>query len=274
MAIGISSDFPVEEIRFDPRYRGFVVEREPEVWLEACYQELPDLPDTADKKVFDTGTVWSLYEHGQDHIFVLHTPEGEPYRIVRLSPGFRRGQVFIRQNEEAPPGMDPLQFPLGEVLMVCWLAEFGGMMVHACGVDDEGRGYLFAGNSTHGKSTMAGLWQGQATILSDDRIVIRRRGDRFWMYGTPWHGDFRGFSSHGVLLEKVFFLEHGQENRARPEPSGVGLAKLVARLFAPLWNARQMQNVVEFAGDVVEHLIPHTLAFVPDKKVVSFVRAV
>lgn len=71
---------------------------------------------------------------------------------------FKHGEVYSRIPESgtSPDGLlgNPLEYPLAEVLMICLLAQGRGLMFHACGIDDNGRGYLFAGNSTHGKSTM------------------------------------------------------------------------------------------------------------------------
>jgi hypothetical protein len=119
---------------------------------------------------------------------------------------------------------------------------------------------------------MAGLWQDHARILSDERIIIRRRDGRFWIHGTPWHGELNRFSPHSVPLEKVFILEHGSENRAVAEQPALGLSELLARSYLPFWDAEWMGQVLGFARDLVAHTSPQTLAFVPNQEIVEFVR--
>ena len=70
-------------------------------------------------------------------------------------------------------------------LMINLLGKGRGVLVHSCGIDVNGDGYLFAGNSTNGKSTLAELWKDHGKILNDDRIVIRFWDGQFWMYSTP-----------------------------------------------------------------------------------------
>ena len=58
-------------------------------------------------------------------------------------------------------------------------------MLHACGLVRNGKGYLFAGPSESGKTTIAGLSKG-LTLLSDERLCIKKNGDAFLAYGMPW----------------------------------------------------------------------------------------
>ena len=73
----------------------------------------------------------------------------------------------------------PLEYPLDELLLQGLLARGRGAEIHACGIaDGSGRGLLFVGQSGAGKTTMARLWEGERgiTVLSDDRIILRRVG--------------------------------------------------------------------------------------------------
>ena len=145
-------------------------------------------------------------------------------------------------------------------------------MSHACGIDDEGRGYLFAGNSTHGKTTMARQWKGQATVLNDDRIVIREREGQYWIYGTPWHGELDQVAPHGVPLEKIFFLNHGAENTASQVAGVTAASKLLARAFPPLWDEAGMEFTLGFCDDLVASVPCYELDFVPRGEIVDYVR--
>jgi len=68
-----------------------------------------------------------------------------------------------------------LGYPLDQLLMILLLSEGKGLLHHGCGIEDRGLGYLFVGNSGHGKSTMAKVvvCAKAPRVLNDDRVVVR-----------------------------------------------------------------------------------------------------
>ena len=73
--------------------------------------------------------------------------------------------------------MNPLEYPLDELLWIHRLSMGEGVEVHGCGViAPDGRGLLLTGHSGAGKSTSSRLWSQHdgARVLSDDRIILRR----------------------------------------------------------------------------------------------------
>ena len=75
--------------------------------------------------------------------------------------------------------------------MMHFLALNSGMLIHAAGWRINDSGWMFAGKSGAGKSTISNLIVEHTggTFLSDDRIIVRKIKDNFLMYGTPWPGD-------------------------------------------------------------------------------------
>ena len=280
IVFAMSSEQPIELIRLEDAYRDFLCTGEPEVTIRASYTGLPQIPLRNEDRVFDSEMVWSLYRSGGRNILALKSPVSGPlpYRIAAFDDDFRHGEVY-NLNPESDPTQDgflsnPLEFPLSEVLMVCLLARGRGLMIHACGIDDGGRGYLFAGNSTHGKSTMAGLWKDEGLILNDDRIVLRLHDGHFWMHGTPWHGDYTDVSPQGVPLERVFFLRHEEANRTDRKEDATAATMLLTRCFPPLWDEEGMRFTLDFCAQLVADVPCYELGFVPDMGIVDFVRTV
>jgi hypothetical protein len=262
------------------RYRDFHGEFEaPDVRIAIGEDLDPDsaeLPRGEDM-VFDSCTVWSMYRHGGETSILLRSPVegGKPYRLAVFGDGYREGLVRTVRGSAAsedPDGYDPLEFPLSEVMMVSILSLGAGLMVHACGIEHDGRGLLFAGNSTHGKSTMAGLWKGSGRVLNDDRIVIRRDGGGFRMYGTPWHGEVREASAEGTRLDAVHFLRQGTSNALEPVRGARAVSMLLARSFLPLWSREGMDFVLRFCGSVTDAVPFRTLTFLPDPSVLELLR--
>jgi hypothetical protein len=270
----------MEEFQLEDAYRDFICFEDPEVEIKARYGGLPQLSLRESDKIFDSEMVWNLCRVDGRNVFVLRSPAlgPLPYRIAIFDTDFREGEIYIRdsKSEETSDGLlpNPLAFPLSEVLMVCLLAQDRGLMIHACGADDGDRGYLFAGNSTHGKTTMARLWRDEAIILNDDRIVLRRRDGRFWMYGTPWHGEYTGVSSRGVPLEKIFFLSHAETNVTDRKEDAEAASMLLTRCFPPLWDEAGMRFTLDFCAQLVADVPCYELGFVPDGSIVNFVRCI
>jgi hypothetical protein len=267
-------------VHIEKALHDFLCSGDPHIIIEGYYDGLPDIHLTDKKRIFDSETIWSLYHLNGKNVFALKSPTfgPRPYRIAVFDSGFRKGKVYNNKPESKKSTEDlldnPLEYPLSEVLMICLLSQGTGLLVHACGIDDSGRGYLFAGNSTHGKTTMAHLWKSSAIVLNDDRIVLRFKDGRFWMYGTPWHGEYTGLSANGVPVEKIFYLCHSVVNGVERLKDINAASMLLTRCFPPLWDEQGMKFTLDFCEKVVKLVSCYKLNFVPDENVVEFVRCV
>lgn len=279
IVFSISSNEALDTVELDAAYSDFLCTEKPEISVHARYGALPDLSLPNTDRIFESESLWSLYRVDRQHIFVLKWPndDGRVYRLAVFDEDLREGKVFSRvpspRGTRAGLLPNPLEYPLSEVLMICLLARRRGLMFHACGVVDAGRGYLFAGNSTHGKTTMARLWKDKALVVNDDRIVVRRRDGRFWMYGTPWHGDYDCVSPQGAPLERVFTLHPAPVNEARPLDGAAAVSMLLTRCFPPFWDAEGMRFTVDLCSELVRSVPCHALAFQPDAGAVDLVRS-
>src|SRR6266566_4405825 len=97
---------------------------------------------------FDSGAVWRLFDDESDaHRIDCHSDlyGDAPYKSARISADLSEVELRMRV-----PGLDPLEFPLDELLVNALLTKRGGVELHACGVVDRGEGLLFIGNSGGG----------------------------------------------------------------------------------------------------------------------------
>jgi len=169
----------------------------------------------------------------------------------------------------------PFGFPLDELLMINLLGRGRGLLVHACGLKTAGgRGLLFLGNSGAGKSTTARLWKGEPGVLplSDDRLVLRKERGRFWMYGTPWHGDARVYSPQRAALTKVFFLKHAKKNTLTRLTGAAAAANVLRRAFPTFWDKKGMAFSLRFCDELVQRVPCYEFGFLPDKSAVDFIK--
>ena len=160
--------------------------------------------------------------------------------------------------------------------MVHLLARGLGIELHGGGVvTADGRGYLFVGQSGAGKSTLSKLWLSEpgATLLSDERIIVRQEADGLWMYGTPWHGDGYIANQGRAPLERVYFLRHGPRNQARVLPAATAVARLFACGFTPFHDPAGLDYSLGLLTEIARHCRCEELSFIPDRSAVEFVMA-
>jgi hypothetical protein len=249
---------------------------EPDVTVHTTWGELGD--ERHGRKLFDSGSLWQLYAEETGYRFRLAgvRPGQSTYKIARFNQDFTKGEVVCdpRRIPTDEP-LYPLQYPLDELLLINLLALGRGIEFHACGVSEmTGNGYLFVGHSEAGKTTSARLWQRQSDVelLSDDRIIVRQVNGKFWMYGTPWHGEEEISSPRKVELTHIFFLRHGERNEIAPLARAEAAAQLFSRSFPTFYNASGLGFTLEFLDRLTANVACAELSFVPDEKVIDFVR--
>ena len=255
----------------------FVVESDArDVTIRTKWAELSDV--ALGEKVFDSGSVWQLYRNDGHNQFLFAAPFSGwlPYKIASFNADFTSGEILCQRryfNSGKP--INPLEYPLDELLFANHLAAGRGVEMHACGLaDGEGNGYLFAGQSGAGKSTTARLWSAQADVcvLSDERVALCKDGDSIFIHGTPWHGEAGMVRTGKARLTKIFFLRHARENRIIPLARAQAAARLFACSFPPFHNPAGLDFILGFIDDLLNAIPAYELEFLPDESAVELVR--
>jgi len=251
-----------------PAYRPFVDSGNRDITLR-LHRGIPDNLDG--EKVFDCRPIWTLYRQGRKFIFKIFEELPDLRRTLTLPPDFKGANLYFADTSDR--FVDPFLGPTMELMMVSYLAQARGVIIHACGVARQGKGVLFVGESGAGKSTLARMWDQDSgvEVLSDDRTIVRKKGGEFWMYGTPWHGDAAFGSPRGVRLESIFFLCHGRENSVEVVRGSNPVSQLLTCSFPPLWDPRGMQGVLELVTELAAHVECRKLRFKPDRSVIEFI---
>ena len=102
------------------------------------------------------------------------------------------------------------------------MLRFDGMMLHASAVMVDGRVFLFSGPCGMGKSTHANLYLElfgeRASVINDDKPVLRRVNNKWYAYGTPWCGkDGINRNAKGPVAGTCF-LKRGDTKIIKLEP--------------------------------------------------------
>ncbi len=154
--------------------------------IEVQIQRAARFPDTHDRQLFDSGSVWRLYENEGGFRFDFSTPAlgVNPYKRLIVDRDFRYARLLISDEcfARRASSVAPLDYPLDELLIMHRLTREKAIELHSCGiVGPDGTGNLFVGHSGAGKSTTTRLWTERegVEVLSDDRMIVR--GDDGWV---------------------------------------------------------------------------------------------
>jgi hypothetical protein len=237
-------------------------------------------------KLFDSGSVWRVYENGAglQFDFSAATLGEQPYKRLSVDRSFC--QATLQMNEECFPGAvgvtSPLEYPLDELLIMHRLTQERAIELHGVGiVGPGGASNLFIGHSGAGKSTTARLWTSlhQVEVLSDDRIIVRERplrelqpgGDpsQIFMYGTPWHGEGCFALPQHAPLQRIFVLEHGHGNVLTRLTRSQMVAELFARAFVPFHRHEYVDSALSFLERVADTVPCYRYSFEPDERAVE-----
>jgi hypothetical protein len=253
----------------------FVESRRADVHLRAGWTDIPAAPEG--ELLFDCGYAWQLRSSGGDFHFSFRSSGGDPlpYKSARFNADFTTGEVEVyrphfRDRPAAP--VDPLEYPLDELLVIHQLSQGKGVEIHGCGLlDAAGRAYVFAGQSGAGKSTLARLCAGMPglTVLSDERVVMRTDRDPIVVYGTPWHGDAMFVSPNSGPLAGVFFLRHAASHAVVPAGGLLAAARLLSCAFLPFHSPAAVRRTIAAVERATSAVPCHELGFAPDASVVE-----
>jgi hypothetical protein len=275
--ISILSQDSELKIGVDGVAKQFLIEQaNPDATVQASLDN--QLAEVKGKRIFDSESLWQLYCENSSYVFRFTSLAlgSLPYKVASFNQDFTKGEISLNRSYfDSEQPIYPLEYPLDELLVINLLAQGKGVEVHACGiVDSNGNGQLFVGQSEAGKTTMAKLWQNEPgiTILSDDRIILRKADKKIWMYGTPWHGEAMLASPARVPLTKICFLRKGLKNELIRLRNSAAVGQLISCSFVPFYNPEAIDFTLGFLGEVVETAPCYEFSFFPDKRVVEFIK--
>jgi len=179
--------------------------------------------------------------------------------------------VDIHPRLSTTINIDPLFHPLGSLLMI-YLSHFSsGFLIHAAGIKDNDKGYLFSGVSGIGKSTMSGLWQKQgSTIINDDRLWIQKIDNQWMMFNTP----MSNYMQEPLManLSKIFLLSQSPENFINQISNSQGALLVLANCIQHLFDKEMTTAHLDSIFDITNQTLVYELGFKPTSEIVSLIR--
>lgn len=248
-------DMPVRINTTDPHFLSILQERyagyvsavgEPEIEFNVDLTTGRFADPEAEVRVTQTGGRWTL-ERGD-------------FR-AEWEPASRRG--WIRQTAN-PYSIDAVL----RIVHTLVLARQGGFLLHSASAIRNGKAFLFAGVSEAGKTTISRLAPPDVTLLTDEISYVRRQGDGYVAFGTPFTGELAKLGENvSAPLTALYLLAKGNENRIDPVAPAEATRSLLANLLFFAEDEELVQATFHSAFEFVNRVPVSRLTFVPDARV-------
>ena len=265
---------------YDPAYKSFLkIEEDPTAIDIPIDLELNTMPDAKHlTKIFDSGQSWSMYQNSNDYVVMLNPPafNKKPIWMAKFDHLVKNvavylGDLLINKSNSRLAVSNPVKYPLDQILLMYFLSQREGALIHAAGIGINGKGYIFPGKSGAGKSTISLQFLGQDTMemLSDDRVIIRKIDGTFRVFGTPWAGEAGIAANRSIPLYGIFFIRHGPENKIK-ELKPVEAFERLMPVTSILWyDPEAMDKILLFCDDLTSSIPAYNLHFKPGVEVVD-----
>ncbi|MGC4098787.1 MAG: hypothetical protein QM706_16870 [Nitrospira sp.] len=238
------------------------------------------LPDFGSPRLrFDAGAgLWKLLDTDAGlAIESLHTSTQQPRVRALVFDDYRRIHAWILPEYlGGQVGWCPMYLfnPVVEVCFLARLAREGGILLHAAGLVSQESGLVFTGPSGAGKSTIARMFADRhASVLSDERVVLRVENGGLTVYGSPWVGSGEFAVDASAALTALYLIRHARDHhRISAIPSSTAVSQLLQQSFLPHWDRDCMERSLEFLISVVSSVPCRRLAFLRHADLVDLVQ--
>jgi hypothetical protein len=227
--------------------------------------------------IFEGGEAWRLFRCGDGYLLNLKLPGARaPLWTIRADPAFTELTAhchpsIVKTTNDYCTIPSPITYPLDQIILIHHLAHKGGLIVHCAGLEYNGRVSVFPGQSGAGKSSVSRLLRSAAgvSVLSDDRIVIRKANQRFIAHGTPWPGEAKIAINRKADLGHMFFLTRATSNRVQPLTPDQALERLLPVASIPWYDENHLPGVLDFCDDLLQSTSVFDLQFTLENKLMD-----
>jgi hypothetical protein len=271
ITIKVNSELEITDTTFAPKFKLFEIE-EPgydDVIINHHFGLPKFKVDEAGKIVYNYSP-WIIYENRNEYTYILQTsPDPDDDRINQImfcSKDY--SNVTIYNNDDYTKGFKKgdngalTLNPTDQIFLSQVLSRRNGCYIHSDGMIINGNGYLFAGHSGAGKSTIATMLQSKGEILCDDRMILKKWKDGFKIYGNWSHGTLPIVSASSAFLKAIFFLNQSETNIIKPVNTKMDKMKtLISCMVKPLNTDKWWDDSLNLIEEIAETIPCYNLFF-------------
>jgi radical SAM protein with 4Fe4S-binding SPASM domain len=280
ITIQVDADLPITERTFHPKFKIFQVPgRENDTVSIMHHFSVPEISQIDLGQEVYRKIPWAIYRKKNFWVYTHIADSNEIHQIVEFNDEHTQARIYSNQYRKEiflNGNVNSLTlFPTDQVLIARILADRQGCYIHSAGVILDRNGYLFAGKSSAGKSTIAGILKNRVEILCDDRMIVRKRDGKFNIYGTWSHGDLPDVSSNSAPFRGLFFLEKAVENKILPlEDKNEILRRLLAVLIIPLVTKDWWEKMFSVIEGILDEIPCYILYFNKTEKIIKLLEKI
>lgn len=224
----------------------------------------------------DSNLLWNIGEIDNKRLIMTASPNNPvyPYQVTAFDYQSMKWDLYTysppSQQNNSEHLIEAFCYPMGILILYYYITIHGGIMLHASGVSDNNKGFIFSGFSGVGKSTMASLWLKKgAHIVNDDRLIIRKNGSKYYMYNTPMYYTDNPKKS---LINNIFLLKQSPVNKALKLHGATAITRLLAFCVQHDYDKTLINKVLETITDLSSQIPIYELGFYPNDHIIKFLR--
>lgn len=147
-------------------------------------------------------------------------------------------------------------------------------ILHACAIDTMYGGILFSGKSGAGKSTQGELWHRYegANVVNGDRTIIKKEGNMWYGYGSPYAGSSRYHKNMRTPIRAVVMLKQGHSNTIRRLRLEEVFRNIYTGLTISTWNPKCVETACDLAIELGVEIPVYEMECTPDKRAVELLK--
>ena len=214
---------------------------------------------------------FSIYKHDNElKFFVYNQTSNNIQQVAILNSDYNMWTIYLNKLD-FENNSTLLSYPMGPLVFYYLTVKYSAIMIHASGVFDGLKGRIFSGVSGVGKTTMAFLWQNEGGfIINDDRLIIRREGDSYYMYNTPM---FYSDVYKRVKLDSMFLIKHANKNEAKKISGINAVSQLMAFCIQHGYNQNIIEHHMEFISHLCSEISIFEVGFMPNNSIVNYIKS-
>ena len=238
-----------EPITIGDNLRPFLCQPHPMWDFVITVQYRDALPETAEGGIW-RGPEYFDYGQGNLRIFHCHVPGGDAFALTCFD---ETGNVQMDVLPAFAGCVSGSEGILNRIGLETLLLQQDTLLLHASWIIYNGKGIAFAGPSGVGKSTQAQFWQDlmQAKVANGDRAALRKIGQQWLAYGSPYAGTSGIYENLSAPLQAVVLLEQGDRNCLERLSAVQALSGIYPELSIHRWD----RNFAEKATDLCLQLL-------------------
>lgn len=218
----------------------------------------------------DQQRFYTVVKYGDGLGFKLYNQQtyDEIQQLAVLDETYKHWKIYSIPMEDGR--LEPMKYPMGPIMLYYLVVNNNAIMIHSSGIFDGKKGRIFTGFSGTGKSTMAEQWKKcGSSIVNDDRMIVRKGADGFYMHNTPmYYFDL----PKSAPVHAIHLIRHFPENMTQRITGAKAVSKVMAFCIQNNFDRQFIQNYIGFISELCEGVGIYETGFVPDHSIVRYLQ--